>query len=42
MARHLKDLIDQARGLEPIRVAVADAAQGLVTETLREAHALAE
>jgi phosphotransacetylase len=43
MARHLKALkalIDQARGLEPIRVAVADAAQGLVIETLREAHAL--
>jgi phosphotransacetylase len=36
----LKDLIEQAQGLEPIRVAVVDAAQGLVIETLREAHAL--
>lgn len=36
----LKDLIDQARKLEPVRVAVVDAAQGLVIETLREAQAL--
>lgn len=36
----LEDLVDQAQGLEPIRVAVVDAAQGLVIETLREAHAL--
>ena len=36
----LKDLVEQAQGLEPIRVAVVDAAQGLVIETLREAHAL--
>ncbi len=36
----LKDLTDQARKLAPIRVAVVDAAQGLVIETLREAHAL--
>ena len=36
----LKHLIDQARRLEPIRVAVVDAAQGLVIETLREANAL--
>lgn len=43
MASHLatmKDLIDQARKLEPIRVAVVDATQGLVIETLREAHEL--
>lgn len=36
----LQHLVDQARTLEPIRVAVADAAQGAVVETLREAHAL--
>ena len=36
----LKDLVDQAQRLEPIRVAVVDAAQGLVIESLREAHAL--
>ncbi len=36
----LKQVIDQARRLKPIRVAVVDAAQGLVIETLREAHAL--
>jgi phosphate acetyltransferase len=36
----LKDLIDQARELAPVRVAVVDAAQGLVIETLREAHTL--
>ncbi|MFQ5775666.1 MAG: bifunctional enoyl-CoA hydratase/phosphate acetyltransferase [Kiloniellaceae bacterium] len=43
MAPHVKtltDLIAQARALEPIRVAVVDAAQELVIETLREAHAL--
>ena len=41
MAPHVKtlaDLIAQARALEPIRVAVVDAAQDLVIETLREAH----
>lgn len=38
--KNLQQLIDQARRLEPIRVAVVDAAQGLVIETLREAHAL--
>jgi len=36
----LKDLVDQARKFAPVRVAVVDAAQGLVIETLREAHAL--
>ncbi len=36
----LQDLIDQSKKFEPIRVAVVDAAQGLVIETLREAHAL--
>ena len=36
----LHDLVDQAKALGPIRVAVVDAAQGLVIETLREAHAL--
>ena len=39
-AEGLKDLVEQACGLEPIRVAVVDAAQGLVIETIREAHAL--
>ena len=36
----LKHLISQAGKIEPIRVAVVDAAQGLVIETLREAHNL--
>ena len=36
----LENLVDQTRTFEPIRVAVADAAQGTVVETLREAHAL--
>lgn len=36
----LKHLIDQAQQGGPIRVAVVDAAQGLVIDTLREAHAL--
>ena len=36
----LSDLTEAARALAPIRVAVVDAAQGLVIETLREAHAL--
>jgi phosphotransacetylase len=36
----LQHLIDQARTFEPIRVAVADAAQWAVVETLREAHGL--
>jgi phosphotransacetylase len=39
-AKTLQVLIDQAKGLDPIRVAVADAAQRVVIETLREAHAL--
>ena len=38
--RSLQHLIDAAKALEPIRVAVADAAQSVVIETLREAHAL--
>ncbi|WP_436639479.1 phosphate acyltransferase [Microbaculum sp. FT89] len=36
----LQHLIDQAKALVPIRVAVADAAQEVVIETLRDAHAL--
>jgi poly(3-hydroxyalkanoate) synthetase len=36
----LQHLLDEARTFEPIRVAVADAAQALLLETLREAHAL--
>jgi phosphotransacetylase len=36
----LQDLIDQASSLGTIRVAVVDADQSLVIETLREAHAL--
>ncbi|MEQ8356302.1 MAG: bifunctional enoyl-CoA hydratase/phosphate acetyltransferase [Kiloniellaceae bacterium] len=36
----LRHLMDQTLELEPIRVAVVDAAQGLVIETLREAEAL--
>ncbi len=36
----LQHLIDQAAGLDPVRVAVVDAAQRVVIETLREAHAL--
>ncbi len=36
----LSDLVRQARDHAPIRVAVVDAAQGLVVETLREAHNL--
>ncbi len=43
MAPHietLSDLIERARALKPIRVAVVDAAQELVIETVREAHAL--
>lgn len=39
-AKNLQHLIDQAKALRPIRVAVADAAQGVVIETLRDAHAL--
>ena len=38
--RNLQQLVDQAQALEPIRVAVADAAQKVVIETLRDAHAL--
>lgn len=37
---NLQQLIDQAKAPEPIRIAVADAAQKVVIETLREAHAL--
>jgi phosphate acetyltransferase len=40
VASRLQHLLDQARTFEPIRVAVADAAQAVVLETLREAHAL--
>ncbi len=36
----LRHLIDQARSFAPIRVAVVDAAQAVVIETLREAHVL--
>ena len=39
-APYLQHLIDQARTLELTRVAVAGAAQGVVLETLREAHKL--
>lgn len=39
-AKSLQRLIDQAKALEPIRVAVVDAAQAVVIETLREAQAL--
>lgn len=40
LATKLQHLVDQARTFKPIRVAVADAAQGVLLETLREAHAL--
>jgi phosphotransacetylase len=36
----LQHLVDEAAGLDPVRVAVVDAAQRVVIETLREAHAL--
>lgn len=36
----LRDLVDQAEALAPVRVAVVDAAQRVVIETLREAHEL--
>lgn len=39
-ARNLQRLIDEARALGPIRVAVADAAQEVVIATLREAQTL--
>jgi phosphotransacetylase len=39
-ASTLQHLLDQARTFEPIRVAVVDAAQAVLLETLREAHAL--
>ena len=39
-AQKLQHLVDQAKTLEPIRVAVVDAAQDVVIETLREAQAL--
>lgn len=39
-ATKLQDLIAQATALGPIRIAVADAAQRVVIETLREAYAL--
>lgn len=38
--RTLQQLVDEAKALGPIRIAVADAAQRVVIETLREAHAL--
>lgn len=38
--QELHHLIDQAKTLKPIRVAVVDAAQGVLVETLRDAHAL--
>ncbi|MBI2717674.1 MAG: bifunctional enoyl-CoA hydratase/phosphate acetyltransferase [Rhizobiales bacterium] len=40
MAKTLRHLIDQARALPPIRVAVVDAAQAVVIETMKEAQAL--
>lgn len=40
VVQRLQHLIDQAKSFAPIRVAVVDAAQGVVIETLREAHAL--
>ncbi len=39
-AGNLQHLVDRAKTLKPIRVAVVDAAQEVVIETLREAHAL--
>ncbi|MCT2401997.1 MULTISPECIES: bifunctional enoyl-CoA hydratase/phosphate acetyltransferase [Novosphingobium] len=39
-APHLQRLVEQATGLGPIRVAVADAAQSEVLETMREAQGL--
>jgi phosphotransacetylase len=38
--KNLQQILDQALALEPVRVAVADAAQKVVIETLRDAHAL--
>lgn len=38
--RSLERLIDRAKALGPVRVAVADAGQNVVVETLREAHAM--
>ena len=35
--RKLKDLIEWSKGLAPIRVAVVNAAQKVVLETLRDA-----
>jgi phosphotransacetylase len=40
LATNLQHLVDQAKAFEPTRVAVADAAQRVVLETVREAHAL--
>ena len=43
MARHIQDLnsiVEEARALPPIRVAVVQSAQQVVIETLHEAHAL--
>ena len=40
LATNLQHLVDQARTFEPTRVAVADAGQRVVLETLRETHAL--
>ena len=39
-APNLQHLVDQAGRFEPTRVAVADAAQSVLIETLREAHTL--
>lgn len=39
-AESLRSIVKQAVALPPIRVAVAEAAQAVVIETLREAHAL--
>ena len=36
----LQHLVDEAKNFEPSRVVVADAAQGVLLETLHEAHAL--
>jgi len=40
LATKLQHLVDEAKKLEPSRVVVADAAQVILLETLREAHAL--
>jgi len=38
--KNLQHLVDQARSFRPIRIAVVDAAQAVVIETLREAYSL--